>query len=51
MTFYTIAEAAKILKCSSRTVQRGLHRISRRKGAMRLVRLTDDDLKRLVGVR
>lgn len=48
LQFYTLKEAAKILKCTVRTVQRHAHRIGKKKGA--ILRFTDSDIKKMAGV-
>lgn len=49
--FYTLDEAAAILKVTKRTVQRALHRLGRKPGLLGRPRLSREDLDRLAGVR
>lgn len=51
MNLYTPDEAAKILKCSVRTIRRAAHRINKRKGALRLVRFTESEILRMAGAK
>ena len=50
MILYTTQEVAILLKVSTRTVQRAAHRIHKKKGTIRAVRFTENDIKRMVGV-
>ncbi len=48
---YTPKETAAILKCDIRTLRRNAHLIGKKKGPMRLVRFTEAEIKKLVGLR
>lgn len=49
MSFYTLEDAARLLQCSVRTIQRGLHRIRKKSGPLRIVRLTEGEILKLSG--
>ena len=49
--FYTPTEAAAILKCDVRTLRRHAHRIGKKKGPMRLVRFSEQEIRRIAGVK